>query len=64
MSLALHSPVFIVLLPLTASLLCLAFSRIHRKLGSWLVQLTIFGSLLCSLDTMRQVLAEGTKSVH
>ncbi|MBQ3862827.1 MAG: monovalent cation/H+ antiporter subunit D family protein [Schwartzia sp.] len=64
MSLALHSPVFIVLLPLSASLLCLAFSRIHRKLGAYVVQLALFGALISSLVTMRHVLAEGTKSVH
>ena len=28
-----HAPIFIVLLPLTASLLCMLFSRIKKELG-------------------------------
>ena len=29
-----HAPIFIVLLPLTASLLCMLFSRIKKELGA------------------------------
>ena len=64
MNLWTHSPVFIVLLPLSASLLCLALSRFHRTLGAWLVQLSLFGAFLCSLDTLRQVLATGSQNLH
>ena len=32
-----HCPVLIVLLPLTAALLCLLFSKFNKNLGSWLV---------------------------
>ena len=31
-----HCPVLIVLLPLTAALLCLLFSKFNKNLGSWL----------------------------
>ena len=64
MNLWTHSPVFIVLLPLTASLLCLAFSRLHRHLGAWLVQLSLFAAFLFSLATLRQVLSVGGQSFH
>ena len=64
MSLGTHSPVFIVLLPLTASLLCLAFSRINRKFGAWLVQLALLGSFASSMVTLRDVLSGGGKMVH
>lgn len=36
-----HAPVLIVLLPLTASLLCMLFSRISKNLGSWIVMASI-----------------------
>ena len=32
-----HCPVLIVLLPLTAALLCLLFSKFNKNLGSWLL---------------------------
>lgn len=59
-----HSPVYIVLLPLSASLLCLALSRIHRTLGAWVVQLSLLGAFLSSMESLREVLAEGGKSIH
>ena len=40
-----HAPVFIVLLPLTGSLLCMLFSRISRNLGSYIVMASIAGDL-------------------
>ena len=64
MDLAVHSPVFIVLLPLSASLLCLALSRIHRKLGSYVVQLSLLGALLSSIATLYAVIDNGGKPVH
>ena len=39
-----HAPVLIVLLPLTASLLCMLFSRISKNLGSWIVMASIAGA--------------------
>ena len=64
MTLGTHSPVFIVLLPLTASLLCLAFSRINRKLGSWIVQLALFGSFVSSVVTLKDVLTGKGSAMH
>ena len=64
MSLSLHAPVFIVLLPLTASLLCLLFSRINRKLGSWIVQLALLGSFASSVSTLLAVLEKGSHNIH
>ena len=64
MNLGAHSPVFIVLLPLSASLLCLALSRLHKHLGAWVVQLSILGAFISSVASLREVLAEGGKSVH
>ncbi len=59
-----HSPVFIVLLPLSASLLCLALSRLHRQLGGWVVQLSLLGAFLSAVDSMMQVLDAGGKTIH
>ncbi len=64
MNLGAHSPVFIVLLPLSASLLCLAFSRLHKHLGAWVVQLSLLGAFISSVASLREVLAEGGKSIH
>lgn len=64
MSMTSHAPVFVVLLPLTASLLCLLFSRLERKLGARLVQLALAGSLAASLSTLLQVLEHGGRSLH
>ena len=57
MNLGAHSPVFIVLLPLSASLLCLALSRLHKHLGAWVVQLSILGAFISSVASLREVLA-------
>ena len=51
-----HCPVLIVLLPLTAALLCLLFSKFNKNLGSWLVIGSIAGSLACSLQVLHQTL--------
>ena len=48
-----HCPVLIVLLPLTAALLCLLFSKFNKNLGSWLVIGSIAGSLACILSEIR-----------
>lgn len=64
MNISVHAPVFIVLLPLTASLLCLFCSRINRCLGIRLMQLGIFGSLLSSLYTTAEVLRHGGATQH
>ena len=47
-----HAPVFIVLLPLTGSLLCMLFSRISRNLGSYIVMASIAGAFAsaCLVD--------------
>lgn len=64
MTLGTHAPVFIVLLPLTASLLCLAASRIRREFGAWLVQLSLLGAFISSVATLREVLAGNGKMIH
>lgn len=64
MNLWTHSPVFIVLLPLSASLLCLALSRFRRELGAWLVQFALLGAFLCSLSILQQVLMSGGERIH
>ena len=40
-----HAPIFIVLLPLTASLLCMLFSRIKKELGAWIVMASVVGGV-------------------
>lgn len=59
-----HAPVFIVLLPLTASLLCMLFSRISKHLGSWIVMASILGSFLSAVTVLRQVLNNGGEPIH
>ena len=39
-----HCPVLIVLLPLTAALLCLLFSKFNKNLGSWFAGLLAAGT--------------------
>lgn len=64
MSLSQHAPVFIVLLPLTASLLCLLLSRISKKLGSYAVMAALFGAFISSIVTLKTVLQSNQSSVH
>ena len=59
-----HAPVFIVLLPLTASLLCMLFSRISRNLGSWIVMGSIVGAFISAVTVLQQVVAGGGKAIH
>lgn len=59
-----HAPVLIVLLPVTAALLCMLFSRISKHLGSWLVIASIFGSLLCSVSVLKESLSNGGEAVR
>ena len=56
-----HCPVLIVLLPLTAALLCLLFSKFNKNLGSWLVIGSIAGSLACSLQLSTTGWATGNR---
>ncbi len=59
-----HAPVFIVLLPLTASLLCMLFSRIQKTLGSWLVMAGIAGAFANACYVLNTVLSNGGKTWH
>lgn len=59
-----HAPVFIVLLPLTAALLCLLFSRIHRHLGGWIVLGSLAASFACAVNVLQRVMASGGKPIH
>ncbi len=64
MSLSQHAPVFIVLLPLSASLLCMLFSRINRKLGSYVVLAAILGAFISAVTNLMAVLHTGGHSIH
>ena len=54
-----HAPVLIVLLPLTASLLCMLFSRIKRTLGSWIVMASIVGAFINACIVLHRVISSG-----
>ena len=59
-----HAPVLIVLLPLTASLLCMLFSRISRNLGSWIVMGAIAGAFANACIVLEKVISSGGKTWH
>ena len=59
-----HAPVLIVLLPVSAALLCMLLSRISKNLGSWVVIASIFGALVSAITVLQQVLANGGKAIH
>ena len=59
-----HAPIFIVLLPLTAALLCMFFSRMSRNLGAYLVIASIVGSLASAITVLNNVVAAGGKAIH
>ncbi len=59
-----HAPVLIVLLPLTASLLCMLLSRISKNLGSWVVMASIVGAFANACIVLQHVLAAGGKTWH
>ena len=59
-----HAPVLIVLLPLTASLLCMLFSRISRNLGSWIVMASIAGAFANACLVLEKVISSGGKTWH
>lgn len=59
-----HAPVLIVLLPLTASLLCMLFSRISRNLGSWIVMASIAGAFANACLVLERVISSGGKTWH
>lgn len=59
-----HAPIFIVLLPLTAALLCMLFSRMSRNLGAYLVIASIAGSLASAITVLNHVVAAGGKAIH
>lgn len=59
-----HAPVLIVLLPLTASLLCMLFSRIKKNLGSWIVMAAILGAFINACIVLEKVISSGGKTWH
>lgn len=59
-----HAPVFIVLLPLTASLLCMLFSRIKRFLGAYLVMASIMGAFISACSVLYQVVNGKGAALH
>ena len=59
-----HAPIFIVLLPLSASLLCMLFSRIKKELGAWIVMASIVGAFLSACTVLQRVIATGGKTWH
>ncbi len=59
-----HAPVLIVLLPLTASLLCMLFSRISKNLGSWIVMASIAGAFANACIVLEKVISSGGKTWH
>ena len=59
-----HAPVLIVLLPLTASLLCMLFSRIKKNLGSWIVMAAILGAFINACIVLDKVISSGGKTWH
>ena len=59
-----HAPVLIVLLPLTASLLCMLFSRISKNLGSWIVMASIAGAFANACIVLNKVISSGGKIWH
>ena len=59
-----HAPVYIVLLPLTAALLCMLFSKIQKNLGSWIVQASLVGSFLSACICWQQVMSSVGKAIH
>ncbi len=59
-----HAPVLIVLLPLTASLLCMLFSRIKRTLGSWIVMASIVGAFINACIVLHRVISSGGQTWH
>ena len=59
-----HAPVYIVLLPLTAALLCMLFSKMQKNLGSWIVQASLVGSFLSACICLQQVMSSGGKAIH
>lgn len=59
-----HSPVFIVLLPLTASLLCMLFSKLRRNLGSYIVIASIIAAFINACITLQRVMASPDRVIH
>ena len=59
-----HAHLFIVLLPVSAALLCLLFSRIQKNLGSWIVIGSIAAAFMSAVTVLQQVIADGGKPIH
>ena len=59
-----HAPLFIVLLPVSAALLCMLFSRIQKNLGCWIVIGSIAAAFMSAVTVLQQVLADGGKPIH
>ncbi len=59
-----HLPVLIILLPLSASLLCTFLSRISKLLGKLLVIASLAASFLCAAALVYQVLLTEGNTIH
>lgn len=59
-----HSPLFIVLLPLTAALLCMLFSKIRRKLGAYVVIASLALAFLNAIITLHRVITIPGHNIH
>ncbi|MCU6763137.1 Multiple resistance and pH homeostasis protein D [uncultured Roseburia sp.] len=64
MVLTTHLPVLIVLLPLSAALLCTFLSKIMGQLGKILVIASLAASFLCSAGLLYQVFQTGEHTIH
>ena len=59
-----HIPVLIILLPLSAALICLLASRLSKNIGAWIVIASLVGSFLCSVAVLRETLTLESRVVH
>ena len=59
-----HAPLFIVLLPVSAALLCMLFSRMQKNLGSWIVIGSISAAFMSAVTVLQQVIADGGNPIH
>lgn len=59
-----HAPVLIILLPLTAALLCMLVSRWKKEVAPWVVIASIFGAFINACIVLKTVLESGGKTWH
>lgn len=59
-----HAPLYIVLLPVSASLLCMLISRFNKELGVIAIITSIFGAFVSAVDVLRQLIANGGEPIH